>query len=281
MAFGLLTLIPLAIVAVLVARAYAEVNESFVAEWAAAHGLRLTTTNRPLVWWYLRNARVLRTWGVLAGIALPPLLTVALGLAEHGVGTWFWCIFAGHLAGTVYAEVALRRPTPSGTRVATLERREVRQYLPARLRFAPVGVAGLTAALAGAGVAAGELSDGTTRSLVAIGTASAAIVAAIAVGQRWVVTRPQPFTADDLVEADDAIRSQSVHLLAGSGTAVLLALGADALSAVAMDTSPPLSTVTSLVAFAFAPAAIVSCLYYGHRAWRVRRQPARVAVPAS
>jgi len=42
--------------------------------------------------------------------------------------------------------------------------------------------------------------------------------------QRWVVQRPQSFTEPALVAADDAIRSQSVHSIAGSGLAALLVL---------------------------------------------------------
>ena len=36
------------------------------------------------------------------------------------------------------------------------------------------------------------------------------------------VRRPQPFTSPSLVAADDAIRAQSVHAIAGAGLALLL-----------------------------------------------------------
>ena len=59
------------LVLVVLSRAYGDVDDDFLVEWSRAHGLRLTPTNQPMVRWYLRNARVLRTWGALAGIFLP------------------------------------------------------------------------------------------------------------------------------------------------------------------------------------------------------------------
>lgn len=205
---------PLLIAGIFLSRAYAEVDEGFVHTWANAHGLTLTTANRPLVWWYLRNARVLRTWGVLAGVMLPPLASIAFGRAEQGVSTTWWCLFGGHLAGTLFAEVALRRPSPSGTRIATLERREVRQYLPARLRFAPLAITAVSTLVVVAGFATGDLTASTRSTAYFTVGAAAAVTGLLAWCQRWIVTRPQPFTDAELVDADDALRSQSVHMLA-------------------------------------------------------------------
>lgn len=46
-----------------------------------------------------------------------------------------------------------------------------------------------------------------------------------------------------------------------------------------MDTDPPVSTVTAILGVASIPMAAVACLYYGHRAWRVRRTPLLGSVP--
>ena len=89
--------------------------------------------------------------------------------------------------------------------------------------------------------------------------------------ERWLVQRPQPFTDPDLVAADDAIRSQAVHSLAGSGIAIELVCLAGALFVLSRSDvqflrwTMPWAGVLGLV------AAIWTCLYYGHRAWRVRR----------
>lgn len=277
----IVVLLGMVIVSIPLARAYGEIDEAFVHEWADAHGLTLTTATRPMVWWYLLQARVLRTVGVLAGIVLPPLFVAALGFSGQGVTTVFWCIFAGHLAGALYAEVALRRPLPSGTRVAALEPREVHQYLPNRLRFAPAGVTCVAAALAALGLVTGDVDAATQRTVGATLAASVAVAALIGVAQRWVLHRPQPFTEAEFIEADDAIRSQSVHMLAGSGSAVLLALNGAMLAQVSMDTAAPISTIVGVPAFAMVPLAIVSCLYYGHRAWKVKRSPRTVRLGAA
>ena len=74
-----------------------------------------------------------------------------------------------------------------------------------------------------------------------------------------------------LVAADDAIRSQSVHSVAGSG----LALGLVALAAVGAYLAQ--SQVLVLRRFLTVPTlllpvlAIAVCLFYGHRRWRVTR----------
>jgi DNA-binding transcriptional regulator YhcF (GntR family) len=77
---------------------------------------------------------------------------------------------------------------------------------------------------------------------VAWGRASSLLVAALAVtaavwlAQRQVLTRGQPVTAPDLIQADNAIRSRSLHALSGSGTALALycALGLAGMAAVAL-----------------------------------------------
>lgn len=71
----------LAITLVLVAlvRAYTSVDDARVLGWSTAHGLVLTPVNRPMVHWYLRNARALRTWGVLAGLFLQASCRLASG----------------------------------------------------------------------------------------------------------------------------------------------------------------------------------------------------------
>ncbi|MGE0794300.1 MAG: hypothetical protein AB7H43_07540 [Acidimicrobiia bacterium] len=277
---AVVVLVVLSVVAVALVRAYAEVDGRFVAEWAGAHGLTLTRGNRPMVWWYLRNARVLRTWGVLGGVTLPPVAMAASGIQGAGGPAVPAGLFAGHLAGALYAEIALRRPVAAGTRTALVDRRDLTSYLPRHLRAAPAVVATATAVLAVLVLRAGGVDPDRRREALVLGLLGPAVAVAIALTQRWLVRRSQPFRARDLVEADDAIRSQSVHQLAGSGTAVLLTL-LGAAANVAADSGLPGRAALSMVVVLSWPAAVVSCLFLGHRAWRVRRHIGRttVAVP--
>ena len=94
---------------------------------------------------YLRRARLLRTWGGVAGAILPSLIEfVATGRVQVlGFGTdgesaplGFGTIFMGYLLGALYAEVSTARPVARERRVASLARRELEDYLPRRLILA-------------------------------------------------------------------------------------------------------------------------------------------------
>ncbi len=111
-------------------RAYAELDEDLLQEWAQAHALDVTSGNRPMVRWYLRTARLLRTWGALAGLFLPALAAAAFGSFEKVPPVW---VFVGYLLGALYAELSLFRPLPDGRRAASLVPRALAAYLPRRL----------------------------------------------------------------------------------------------------------------------------------------------------
>jgi hypothetical protein len=277
--------IPVVIVLVALFRAYGEVDDRFVEGWARAHALRLTAENRLMVRWYLRNARVLRTWGVLAGLFLPSLIALALGLGTSQVPqnpTW---IFVGYLVGALYAELSLVRPADPHHRSASLVPRELGDYLPRRLLYAQRAL-GLLVLVGGVAVWLVPFRDETSfsaanRTPYLLGALAAAAFAwGLERLQGWIVQRPQPFASPSLLAADDAIRSQSVHSLAGSGLAVLLLVFSVLSVILAM------SNVHILRWTMWAPAiggfllALVACLYYGHRAWRVRRDVTLPIAPA-
>jgi hypothetical protein len=95
--------------------------------------------------------------------------------------------------------------------------------------------------------------------------------------ERWIVRRPQPFTSASLVSADDAIRAQSVHTLAGAGLALLL-LGLSGVFAVLTVSDVDLLTWTMwLPALAAFVLSVRACLDIGQQPWRVRRRLARRA----
>ena len=111
------------------------------------------------------------------------------------------------------------------------------------------------------------------------GALSLALGALLAVGfgagleaiERWLVRRPQPYTSPSLVAADDAIRAQSIHAVAGAGLALLLLFcGGVALALQGSDVAW-LQVAMVVPAAACLVASLVACREIGDRAWRVRR----------
>lgn len=263
-------------------------DAKFVDEWCRAHALVLTDANRPLVVWYLGTAGTLRRIGAVGGGLLCILSGKAFGFESSGPFGWHLWAFVGYLVGALYAELSLVRRTPGGRRVASLVPREVRGYLPARLLWAQRALGALAVVGAGLGIALPR-ADGF-RSFASLGPPDAVLAAVGLAGgllgigleplQRWLVRRPQPFTADDLIAADDAIRSQAVHSVSGSGLAVLLLLlSTECLALFSTDVQFFRWTMWA-PAFFGVYLSIWACSYYGHRAWRVRRQSTATSVPA-
>jgi uncharacterized membrane protein len=263
--------------------AYGKVDEDVIGAWAERHSLSLDGANRPLVEWYLRTARILRTWGALAGLILPPLVELAwsgeprfLGMASGGgaqPGDVVY-IFIGYLIGALYAEVSLVRPIdPSRPRSASVVRRDLEDYLPRRLLWSQraAGAAVVLGTLVAPLIDFGPNVDRPSWPAV---VSWAVVVAAFTFGlerlQRWLVRRPQPFTGPSLVAADDAIRSQSVHSLAGSALAVLLLQAGFLLGAMAGSGGPVRAWVLGPLAVAALLLALTACQWGSHRAWRVR-----------
>ena len=275
--FLLQAIILVAILGRVMVRAYTEVDDTFVDQWAGAHALTLTPRSRPMVRWYLHTARVLRTWGAVAGFFLPPLIGLAFG-SPTLEQVLFPLVFVGYLAGALYAELALSRPVTGGRRVAALVPREVADYLPRRLLVAQrvLGVAPSALALMVFAVdferdpAAGV--DGSPRvTAVAFAAVAGLLAVALVRLERWLVQRPQPFTEPDLVAADDAIRSQAVHSTAGSGLAIELVCLAGVLLVLSRSDVQLLRWTLPWAGVLGFVAAVCACLYYGHRAWHVRR----------
>jgi hypothetical protein len=86
-------------------------------------------------------------------------------------------------------------------------------------------------------------------------------------------------TTPDLVAADDAIRAASVHALAGGGIGLVLLVQAGEWAAVASTDVPVLAPVSPIMVVACLAGVVVSCLFYGRRAWRVRGRDGAVVQP--
>jgi hypothetical protein len=288
--FPLVVALVLAVsVPVVLARAYAKANDKLLAEWAQAHGVELTPESRQMVARYLRKSRVLRTWGALAGMLLPSLVELALngrvqllGFGTDGSAAPYAGpigAFIGYLVGSLYAEVSLARPVDEARRSASLVPRELADYLPRRLLRAQrtLGVAAVFGVLV-LGLVPYDPREAAEPEWLSL-LAGAAVFGAFAVGlealERWLVRRPQPFTHPSLVAADDAIRAQSVHSLAGSGIALLLVLCSGICVGLAASDVDVLRWTMWLPALVALFLSIRACLEIGHRGWRVRRPIAR------
>lgn len=263
--------IVVAVMAIAVARA-AVFGPREVDGWAASRRLALDAENRSLVWWYLRTARTLRTLGVLAGLVLPWLASQAFGIDLGTFGGWAYA-FLGYLLGAVYAEVALVR-APRGR--ASLQPRRLPDYLPRHILVLQRAFAAVVVAVGVLGWLVLRRSDPVhaSRWLLAAAVAGVALPVILEAIQRWLVTRPQPLTSPSLLAADDAIRSQSVHSVAGAGMALETTVLAGAAYALAASDVQWLRWASTIPSMLLPLVGLLLCLHYGHRAWGVRRAQA-------
>jgi hypothetical protein len=218
--------------------------EEQLVRWAHERGLELTPDNRPVVARYLRRARWLPVLGALLAVVLPTVVElvrtgelVILGFHTDGSGAPYAGpieAYIGYLLGALCAEL--------GVLVTGL------------VPHPPAAADTDWVVLASGAVVFG------------------AFAVALEAVERWIVRRPQPFTSPSLVAADDAIRAQSVHALAGAGLALLL-VALSAVFAVLTASDVGLLTATmwlpALVTFVL---SIRACRDIGHRPWRVRRR---------
>ena len=228
---------------------------------------------------------MLRTWGALGGLLLPSLVELALSgrVQVLGFGTdessapYAGPIgaFIGYLVGALCAEVSLARPFDSATRSASLVPRELADYLPRRVLLAQRGLP-IAVLLGLVALAAVPYDPRTATEPEALGLLSGAVlVVLLAAGmqalERWLVRRPQPFTSPSLVVADDAIRAQSVHSLAGAGLALQLIACSGVFIGLAASDVPVVRWTMWLPALVAVVLSIRACLDIGQRTWRVRR----------
>jgi hypothetical protein len=288
--FPLVIALVLAVVVPLVlVRAHSRIGDKLLAAWAPAHGLELTSENRELVARYLRRSRLLRTWGALGGLLLPSVVELAvtgrfqlLGFGTDDSSAPYAGpigAFVGYLIGALYAEVSFARPVNGSRRLASLIPRRLEDYLPRGLLLAQRGLP-IAVVLGLAALAAVPYDPRTAAEPEVLGLLSGAvIVVVLAIGlealERWLVRRPQPFTSPSLVAADDAIRAQSVHSLAGAGLALQLVACSGVFIVLAASDVPLLRWTMWLPALVTLLLSIGACMEIGQRAWRVQRPVAR------
>jgi hypothetical protein len=263
-----------------------------VDRWASDHGVDLTDENRPVIARYLRRARLLRTWGGVAGAVVPSLADLilngrfqVLGFGGDGESAplGFGTIFVGYLLGALCAEVSLVRPMPEALRAASLVPRELSAYLPRGVLVAQRAATGF-AVLATAVIAVVPYGEAVTTpgpmALIAFAAGVLALGAGLEAVERWLVRRPQPFTSPPMVAADDAIRAQSIRSVAGAGLALLLLYDCGVSLALQASESRVLHATMLVPAVGFFLACLVACQDVAGSRWRVRR-PARAGAAVS
>jgi hypothetical protein len=275
----------LAVAAVLAARRPLEPGE--LTAWASGHGLEGVADRRlePAAR-YLGRSRLYRTVGgavpFAAGTVAPALWAATRGLPApwplglFGARSWL----AGYLAGVLVAEYRWARPRTGVVRSAALVPRRLGDYLPVRvvaaMRLAALAVSALVPLLAW-----GPLAPVPVRALVlggrggALATAALAlaVAAAVELALRRLVGRPQPAADPEELAVDDALRSTSVHAVAGAGLAiVLLSLSVQVGLVAANLGGGPGRTAVVTLSWGCAAAAVAAWTRVGHpRRWAVRR----------
>lgn len=270
----------------IVALAFLTPPAYYVDRWAANRGLRLTDANRRLVDAYIKRTRRLRTIGGATGF----LVVVAPGslymlvdpdsglgrtLRRLGMGKWFAVsLIVGYLAGALVAELSLARPRDRWRSGAALLPREVKQYVTPWARYMLWGLAAiLVAAIPLPAILTLEKDSGGVAS-VARYTGLAAAVAVVEGLQRMIVRRPQSFVDPSMVEADDAVRSSSVHACLGVGLTIVMSLAATVLTEISYDAVVgPIRWILRVPSIACVFASLFVWLSFGTSyAWAVRRQ---------
>ena len=215
------------LIAVAVASLGLRVDEDYMVSWANWFNLGLTQENRPAVRHYLQWSRRCRTAGGLAGILAPTIYfeLVAPGHQPDDVGGWaLTTMLVGYLLGALIAEVVIDPPRRGwGNAVAVPVR--LGDYLPTYavvlqrgLAIAAMLLMGIYA-LSEPGARISGLPD--LAQVAGFGVAAACIAAMVEAFQRRIVARPRPVTTEGGVAADHAMRSSSLHILAGVGIALL------------------------------------------------------------
>lgn len=204
------------------------VSRERVERFARRQSLAVTVAGGALLIRYLDTTRRWRAGGLLlsaVGSVVLSLLIAALGPAKSP-GNWsvsvnFITLFAGWFAGAVVAEWFVSSSASGPRRIATVRARALADYLPVPTRVLPAGM-WLLLGLADVGAlvyVAAENPQGLAN-IISWTVLDIAVAAMLFAVSRRVLARPQRGTSEDVIETDDAVRSRSLHVLAGSSLTI-------------------------------------------------------------
>lgn len=260
-------------------RGFRSPDQRFLDRWARVYGIELTGANQQMIVTYLRRTKRIRTVGALAGLGTSVLVVTITngGQSNFLFGNGLFLAVVGYLLGTVVAEAVIPRPAGGTIRTASLVPRALNDYLPgyavAALRGLPIlSVALIPVFMIAHGRSAPPVSTISDLGFAVTSAVLLVMAIGIAVMQRMIVHRPQPVLAPDLLEADDAVRSASVHALAGGGVALSLIWLTYQLGAIGNGQAGLVSWVLAFLAILSIGLALASWIDLAHpKEWRVRR----------
>lgn len=273
--FLLFVVVPLAYIAF---RGFRRPSEQFMQRWAKAFGVEVTEGNRSVIYAYLLRTKRIRTAGALAGLIFAVAYTVITQTSVSFADPLILAA-AGYLLGAVVAEVAaIPRPARPRTPAASLVPRMLNAYFPgyalAALRLIPLVSFGLVPIYA--------IFEERPYAAVRLGVVGFALIAVASVvvaataewAMRKVLRRPQSPQPEEILTADDALRSASVHALGGGAIALTLLLVAYQISTLGgMPQSGALRWLFFLLSVFCVGLAWGCWVDLGHpKSWRVRRQ---------
>ena len=210
-------LILLAVLLTLTVRALrGSVSRKRVEEFAKLHSLTVTAANGDQIIAYRATTRRWRTAGLLLGVVVQILVGGHFTIE-------FWWVLAGWFAGAIVAELRVAQLARAPRAAASLTARQSADYLPAIGRWAVPATVAACLAVAVFGAARSGTGRTVDAGLLELWTGlGVAVGAATFAAQRYVLRRPQPRVEPDRLAADDAIRSRSMHVLAGAGMTLVL-----------------------------------------------------------
>jgi hypothetical protein len=208
----------LAIIAALITSVVVDgpVSRRRVERFADRHALTVTADNGPQIITYLAITRRWRSAGLIGG-AMYHLLSE---LQHHRAGVSLTSMLAGWFVGALLAEVRVAGIT-TGRRAASLTARTPKRYVSRISRWALFGSV-LAFVVLTATAVGGTDPRQLPVPLVVAAVMVAVIVLVVALTSRRVLRRPQPVAAADVLAADDAIRSRSLHAVTGSSVTLIL-----------------------------------------------------------
>ena len=230
-ALGVLLLIVL-VAAVFTARTYTTgaVSRRRLDRFAQYQRLQVTVDNGNQVIRYLATTRRWRAAGFIGGIVASQVGAPPNAIVHFN----FIAIFTGWFLGALVAEVRVAHLEYGSIRTASLQPRRPRQYVR-RFAWALVPAVAVVALATGVATAGADVLGWAQPDWPRAGAwLAVALIVAVTVRsiQHAVLRRAQPIAAPDVIEADDAIRSRSLHVLAGGGAAVVLFMVLNQLDAV-------------------------------------------------
>ncbi|MEV0200719.1 hypothetical protein [Nonomuraea sp. NPDC050691] len=276
-----------AIVGLLLYRAFRPQRRPEVIEWAAGHGLRTTDLDWDQASRYLYRSRCLRTVGFVIPLLAGGTTSIVWALVYTQPSPPFPfdllgqpSLLVGYLLGAVLAEVTWTRPR---TQKAALVPRRVADYIgrPALILIRVVGLATIAGGVIGHWFLADHIRAGFK-----LGPAPAVTAAAVLVTMEaslwFIVHRRQPVGSESQMMLDDALRSTTIHRMAGAGLGMMfLFLGYELfrIGGGIEGQAPRIILPWAAMACVFVGAPL-SWRRVGHpRLWLVRRHASSEAAP--